>query len=70
MTKTLQWVEFARRMLPELVSLGRVLYERHHGDITAARRELGSIRAHWAELDEERLDVDRELEELERRRTP
>jgi hypothetical protein len=68
MSTALRWADFLVRISPDLIELGRALFTRHEGDVVAARKDLSSVRADWLKLDQERLSVDAELAELERRR--
>jgi hypothetical protein len=61
---------FARFLIalgPPLHALAQELYERHRGNVDAAKREISMIGDHGAELDRLRKRVDAELAELRAR---
>lgn len=70
MTAALSWATFAARLLPLALELVRDLYERHHGDLAAARTELRAIRDHWARVPAAEAAVDARLEAVKKREGP
>jgi hypothetical protein len=58
---------FTAALLPELISLGRALYEAFDGDVKLARVVIRRIRDHSLEVYAERRKTEAELERLRER---
>ena len=62
------WARFAVAIMPDLVRVGRILYEAFDGDAAEARALLRRIRAHGDRLDLVRREIDDALLTLRARR--
>lgn len=62
--KLKDYAKFAAAITPDLVRLGRALFDQFDGDIGASRAALRTIPDHWQGVEEGRARRDRELAEL------
>ncbi len=65
-TSLLTEAQFIAQIMKALIALGKLLFKRHKGDVSAAKAELLKIRDYWADTAQKRAAVDAELERLER----
>lgn len=55
------WAKFIYQLTPALIELGRLLFERHKGDIDAAKGELKKIPDYWSDVSAKESEIDRQL---------
>jgi hypothetical protein len=70
MSGTTGLIKFMSVLLPVLYDLGRELFERHHGDVEAAKREISRIRNHGEGFQEWEDDLKARLEAIKTKEKP
>lgn len=65
---TIDAIKFVALIMPELNALAQKLYQRHNGNVAAAKIELRHISDHGAQLKNFEAEIQRRMDELKAKR--